>query len=157
MTVWARHIISCLLALPLLAVVGCGGADDPNTASAFQAETGLADPAAVSAVVVAEAAEGMSAEIGVDKEVPVVTGMSVSPPTPGPVQAGASQRSGGHRFLPLDDPRIVLPVEATWLHDDTLILGAVQNGDARAYPVFMMTFHHVANDVLGGEPYLVSF
>ena len=51
----------------------------------------------------------------------------------------------------------MLPEAATWLRDDTLVLGAVQNGDARAYPVFMMTFHHVTNDVLGGEPYLVTF
>jgi hypothetical protein len=33
----------------------------------------------------------------------------------------------------------------------------VQNGEARAYPLFMMTFHHVSNDVLGGESYLVTF
>ena len=37
------------------------------------------------------------------------------------------------------------------------MLGAVQNGEARAYPISMMTFHHVANGVLGGEPYLVTF
>ena len=29
--------------------------------------------------------------------------------------------------------------------------------DARAYPVFMMTYHHIANDVLGGLPYLVTY
>jgi hypothetical protein len=33
----------------------------------------------------------------------------------------------------------------------------VQNGEARAYPLFMMTFHHVSDDVLGGESYLVTF
>ena len=74
------------------------------------------------------------------------------------MQAEASETaSRGGRFPPLNDPRVMLPEAATWLRDDTPILGAVQNGDARAYPVFMMTFHHVANDVLGGKPYLVTF
>ena len=79
-------------------------------------------------------------------------------PTAGTVQAEASQTgSRGGRFPPLDDPHVVMPEAATWLRDDTLILGAVQNGEARAYPVFMMAFHHVANGVLGGKPYLVTF
>ena len=60
-------------------------------------------------------------------------------------------------FPPLDDPRVISPAEATWLEDDDIVLGAVQNGEARAYPLFMMTFHHVSNDTLGGEPYLVTF
>ncbi len=70
--------------------------------------------------------------------------------------AGRLNETAG-RFPPLNDPTIVSAAEATWLDDGTLILGAVQNGQARAYPIAMMTFHHVANDVLGGEPYLVTF
>ena len=64
---------------------------------------------------------------------------------------------GGGRFPPLDDPTIVTAEGATWMSDDTLVLGAVQNGEARAYPIAMMRYHHVSNDVLGGEPYLVTF
>ena len=88
----------------------------------------------------------------------VVTGAPVPPLTAGAVQEGASRTAtGGNRFEPLNDPRVVLSEDATWLRDETLVLGAVQNGDARAYPIFMMTYHHVANDVLGGQPYLVTF
>lgn len=61
------------------------------------------------------------------------------------------------RFPSLDRPAIVGADEAPWLAPETLVLGAVQNGEACAYPIAMMTFHHVANDVLGGEPYLVTF
>ncbi len=64
---------------------------------------------------------------------------------------------GGGRFDPLDDPLIVKADEASWMSDETLVLGAVQNGEARAYPIAMMRYHHVSNDVLGGEPYLVTF
>jgi len=66
-------------------------------------------------------------------------------------------RAAGGVFPPLNDPVHVLPHEATWLSPDSLVLGAVQNGEARAYPISMMTFHHVSNDILGGEPYLVTF
>ncbi len=60
-------------------------------------------------------------------------------------------------FPSLDFPSVVRAEEATWLDDDDIVLGAVQNGEARAYPLFMMTLHHVSNDELGGEPYLVTF
>jgi hypothetical protein len=60
-------------------------------------------------------------------------------------------------FPPLTNVGAVPASEATWLQADTLVLGAVQGGEARAYPLFIMQFHHVANDVLGGEPYLVTF
>jgi len=60
-------------------------------------------------------------------------------------------------FPPLDFPVVVSAAQATWLLDEDIVLGAVQNGEARAYPLFMMTLHHVSNDRLGGEPYLVTF
>jgi len=64
--------------------------------------------------------------------------------------------SRGGSFPPLVDPPVI-SAGASLLDDDALVLGAIQNGEARAYPLSMMTFHHVANDVLGGEPYLVTF
>lgn len=62
----------------------------------------------------------------------------------------------GGTFPPLVDPAVI-SAGASLLDDDALVLGALQNGEARAYPLSMMTFHHVANDTLGGEPYLVTF
>ncbi len=134
------------LVLPLLAVAAaCGGSDEP----------GAGAPARDQASAEGAADDGAAAAGGA---VAVVTGAPVPPSAAGTVQAEASPTaSRGGRFPSLNDPRVVLPEAATWLRDDTLVLGAVQNGDARAYPVFMMTFHHVTNDVLGGEPYLVTF
>lgn len=60
-------------------------------------------------------------------------------------------------FPPLDHPEVVSRDEAWWLKPETLVLGALNNGEARAYPITMMQFHHVANDELGGAPYLVTF
>jgi len=158
-----------LLPVLLLAslAVACGGSDAP--AESTVAESARA--AQVDADAEADANEapneapGAADEAGADDDADaegeasaVVTGAPVPPLMASVVQEGASRTAtGGNRFEPLNDPRVVLPEDATWLSDDTLVLGAVQNGDARAYPIFMMTYHHVANDVLGGQPYLVTF
>jgi hypothetical protein len=51
------------------------------------------------------------------------------------------------------NPLIVTATEAE-LADDDLIMGAVINGEARAYPVNYMNgpFNEVVNDQLGGLP-----
>ncbi|MCH7699211.1 MAG: DUF3179 domain-containing protein [Chloroflexi bacterium] len=61
------------------------------------------------------------------------------------------------RFVPLDNPAIVSAEAATFLQPDDRVLGLTVGGESRAYPINMMTFHHVANDVLGGLPVLVTF
>ena len=61
------------------------------------------------------------------------------------------------RFVPLDNPEVVSVDEATFLQPDDRVLGLAVGGESRAYPISMMTFHHVANDELGGLPVLVTF
>ena len=61
------------------------------------------------------------------------------------------------RFVPLDNPAIVSAEAATFLQPDDRVLGLTVGGESRAYPISMMTFHHVANDELGGLPVLVTF
>lgn len=61
------------------------------------------------------------------------------------------------RFVPLDNPDVVAAEAVTFLQPDDRVLGLTVNGESRAYPVNMMTFHHVANDIVGGEPVLVTF
>ena len=63
----------------------------------------------------------------------------------------------GSRFVPLDNPETVSADEATFLQPDDRVLGLTVGGESRAYPISMMTFHHVANDELGGLPVLVTF
>lgn len=40
--------------------------------------------------------------------------------------------------------------------DASYVLGIANNGEARAYPLDMMWYHHIANDTVGGEPWLVN-
>jgi hypothetical protein len=83
-------------------------------------------------------------------------GLTGAPVAVTPERAGAFDADRlsplSQTFPPLDDPRVVPASEASWLQPDTLVLGAVQGGEARAYPLFIMQFHHVANDTLGGKP-----
>jgi len=38
-----------------------------------------------------------------------------------------------------------------------MVMAVSFNGDARAYPVFEMAYHHVLNDVVGGVPIAVTY
>ena len=65
--------------------------------------------------------------------------------------------SGNLGFVPLDDPEVLSAAQATYLSDDAMVLGLESNGEARAYPLEMMWYHHITNDILGGDPVLVTF
>jgi hypothetical protein len=144
-----------------LAVVAsaCGGSESGVSTEA-EAPDGAADPAVSEAVRAEPAGDAPSTPSTVDAAPPepvTVSGAPVPPPVVTSASAGTERVGVGGNFPPLTDPRVVLAADAVWLEDATLVLGAVRNGDARAYPVFMMTYHHVANDVLGGLPYLVTY
>lgn len=57
----------------------------------------------------------------------------------------------------LDNPPAVAASEATYLEPDETVFGVVVGGEARAYPVRFLSWHEMANDVLGGEPITLSF
>jgi hypothetical protein len=61
------------------------------------------------------------------------------------------------RFLAATDPRTVFAEEATWLQADDEVFGIVIEGQARAYPVPMISYHHVVNDVLRGIPVAITY
>jgi hypothetical protein len=56
----------------------------------------------------------------------------------------------------LDHPPHLTAAEAPGRDDDT-VLGVVQGGEARAYPLSILVWHELVNDTLGGRPILVSY
>ncbi len=46
---------------------------------------------------------------------------------------------------------------AAYLREEDLVLGVVVNGEAKAYPHNMGWWHEIINDVIGGQPIVVSF
>jgi hypothetical protein len=57
----------------------------------------------------------------------------------------------------IDDPKFIPPEQAGWLADREPVVSMEIDGDARAYPVQIMTWHEVVNDVVAGMPVAVTF
>ncbi|MEM7507913.1 MAG: DUF3179 domain-containing protein [Pseudomonadota bacterium] len=57
----------------------------------------------------------------------------------------------------LDNPAMILAAEAAYMREDDLVFGVEINGDARAYPLRIMGWHEMANDVVGGVPVALSY
>ncbi len=57
----------------------------------------------------------------------------------------------------LDNPRLIGAAEASYLVDDDLVFGIEINGDSRAYPLRIMGWHEMFNDVIGGKPVALAY
>ena len=67
---------------------------------------------------------------------------------------------GGVRFdeIPsLDNPALIPAQEADYLLDTDLVFGIEINGDVRAYPLRIMGWHEMLNDVIGGVPVSLAY
>jgi hypothetical protein len=58
----------------------------------------------------------------------------------------------------IDDPKFVDQSEASeWLADNEPVIALELNDDARAYPLSIITWHEIVNDVVGSIPAVVTF
>ncbi len=57
----------------------------------------------------------------------------------------------------IDDPKFVPVSEMHDMGPMEPVIGLVINGDARAYPLRILTWHEIANDVVGGVPVVVTY
>ncbi len=57
----------------------------------------------------------------------------------------------------LTNPQFVAGPEAAYLEPDEQVFGVEINGDARAYPLRMMDWHEMFNDVIGGVPVSLAY
>jgi hypothetical protein len=64
---------------------------------------------------------------------------------------------GMSNFKPLTDPEFVGSDQADFLVDSDIVLGISHGDEHRAYPVRQIWYHHVVNDRIGGQPYLVTY
>ena len=59
---------------------------------------------------------------------------------------------------PIDDPKFVSPEDADrWLTGQEPVIALEIDGDARAYPLQIMIWHEIVNDVVGDVPVTVTF
>jgi len=57
----------------------------------------------------------------------------------------------------LTNPKLVKPKDADYLTNDELVFGVSINGDARAYPLRILDWHEMFNDVIGGVPVSLAY
>jgi len=57
----------------------------------------------------------------------------------------------------LVNPATVSTSDAEYVLDDELVFGAAVNGEYRAYPLRIMDWHEMVNDIVGGRPVSLSY
>lgn len=67
---------------------------------------------------------------------------------------GGPQKDG---IPSLDDPKFVVAGDAAFLKPKDRVLGISYNGVARAYPIKILNYHEIVNDVLNGEAVVVTY
>ena len=70
------------------------------------------------------------------------------------IRSGGPPRDGIPALLA---PAMVPASEAGFLKDDDRVLGLEIGGDARAYPIRILSWHELVNDTVAGRPILVSW
>lgn len=57
----------------------------------------------------------------------------------------------------LVNPRVTSAKDAGWLKDGDAVFGVYLGGEARAYPLRILDWHEMANDVVGGVPVALAY
>jgi hypothetical protein len=57
----------------------------------------------------------------------------------------------------LVNPRMTAAREAGWLRDTDAVFGVSVDGEAKAYPLRILDWHEMANDVVGGRPVALAY
>ena len=70
------------------------------------------------------------------------------------VQSGGPPKDG---IPPIDNPKFISVSAETELTPQDPVIGLEINGDARAYPLRVMTWHEIVNDMVGGTPVAVTY
>lgn len=60
-------------------------------------------------------------------------------------------------FNPLPNPSYISADQDSFLEEGDMVLSVENNGDAVAYPVRLMAYHHVVQDVVGGTPIVATY
>ena len=57
----------------------------------------------------------------------------------------------------IDNPKFVPVSESQFVPDTTFVIGLDINGEKRAYPLFIMVWHEIVNDSVGGVPVAITY
>ncbi len=57
----------------------------------------------------------------------------------------------------IDNPRFLKPGDVDFLSDSDVVIGVEYNGIARAYPLKILVWHEMVNDVFGDTPLVITY
>jgi hypothetical protein len=57
----------------------------------------------------------------------------------------------------IDDPKFVDATDADFVSDSHTVIGLEINGETKAYPLFILVWHEIVNDMIGGVPVSVTY
>jgi hypothetical protein len=60
-------------------------------------------------------------------------------------------------FSPLGNARFASEAEATWVEEGDPVLAVTRGGEAAAYPIRQLAYHHIVQDVVGGVPVAATY
>jgi hypothetical protein len=60
-------------------------------------------------------------------------------------------------FNPLANAAYVKANEAAFVSDDDIVMAVESNGEAAAYPIRQMAYHHLVQDTIGGTPIVATY
>lgn len=57
----------------------------------------------------------------------------------------------------IDAPQFISAADATWLEDNEPVILLTRDGTAKAYPLQILIWHEIVNDIIGGMPVAVTY
>ncbi len=57
----------------------------------------------------------------------------------------------------IDDPKFATLTESNFMSNSDIVIGLEINGEAKAYPLFILVWHEIVNDNVGGTPVAVTY
>ena len=141
-----RRLLATVGAGVTLGGAGCVGDDGPNSDSTAVSESGVETGASSTAAARNNGAKPPTAErrLHLDYELGTLEENIVS---------GGVRKDG---IPAIDDPTFAdTPPEI--LAPDDPVFGVVRDGEAKAYPQYILVYHEIVNDVIAGDPVAVTY
>lgn len=159
--------VALIGAAGLMASCGDGSAetdavspDPPTDPLAASAPEPTAEAEAPAAPEPTEAPAAFAVPDPLPEDIPSALDDPRHPDFPEPLVDPAEIRPGGpppDGIPSIDDPRLEPVAEVDWLAGAEAVLALEAGGEARAYPLRIMIWHELVNDVVGGVPVTVSY
>ncbi len=74
---------------------------------------------------------------------------------PAKIMGGGPPKDG---IPSIDNPKFVSVAEADqWIQDNELVITIIHNGIKRVYPLQIMVWHEIVNEMIGGDPLLITY